>query len=67
MSQPEELLWDDETLPLVVGALAKAGLNSDQIRKAMNEMQNAGIMFRERIDNNKRAQLIALGHEIDWA
>jgi hypothetical protein len=44
----EELYYDDQTLFKVYSALQAAGLNEGQIRDAVAEMQNAGILFRER-------------------
>lgn len=41
-------IHDGNTLLKVAHALRKAGLNEDEINIAINEMQNAGILFRER-------------------
>ncbi len=40
---------EESTMALVEGALAKAGLGDQQIIDAINEMQNVGILFRERL------------------
>lgn len=39
---------DDDTMRKVHNALGRAGLTEVQIRDAINEMQNDGILFRER-------------------
>lgn len=44
----DETYHDDNTLAKVDEALRRAGLNPEQVREAINEMQNAGILFRER-------------------
>lgn len=46
-SQVSESFHSD-TLKKVFEALKKSGLNDDQSLDAMREMQNAGILFRER-------------------
>lgn len=40
--------YDDETLSKVYDALLWSGLTGKQAEDAVNEMQNAGILFRER-------------------
>lgn len=45
--EPSEFFHSD-TLKKVFEALKKSGLNDDQALDAMREMQNAGILFRER-------------------
>lgn len=39
---------DDQTMLKVYEALLRAGLESEQAVSAITEMQNAGILFRER-------------------
>lgn len=41
--------FDEATLFKVFSALRKSGLEDHQADDAINEMQNAGILFRERI------------------
>lgn len=41
--------YDENTLFKVDLALQASGLNREQARDAINEMQNEGILFRERI------------------
>lgn len=43
-----DLKNDDETMDKVYGALAAVGLSQTQIVNAVNQMQNSGILFRER-------------------
>lgn len=38
----------DQTLYIVHDALERSGLTRDQAQEAIREMQNAGILFRER-------------------
>lgn len=40
--------YDEDTLFKVAMALRKAGLTYNQVTDAISEMQNAGILFRER-------------------
>lgn len=42
------ITYDDETLFKVRDALEAAGLSENQITQAISEMQNRGILFRER-------------------
>lgn len=42
-----EITHDSDTMPKVWEALREIGLNEGQIQDAVNEMQNAGILFRE--------------------
>ncbi|MFJ3588631.1 hypothetical protein ACIQUY_04985 [Streptomyces sp. NPDC090231] len=44
----ENLMHTEDTLRKVRSALMISGRNPDQIDDAVNEMQNAGILFRER-------------------
>lgn len=44
----EHLTYDETTLTKVHTALAGTGLNDGQILDIVNELQNAGILFRER-------------------
>jgi hypothetical protein len=46
-AQPTET-HSDNTLYKVSQALHQAGMNGAQIERAINEMQNHGILFRER-------------------
>jgi hypothetical protein len=46
----ENLRYDDQTLVKVANAMRKAGLNGTQISNAINEILNAGIVFRERVE-----------------
>ena len=46
----EDLTYSEGTLRKVYWSLMISGLNPDQIDDAINEMQNAGILFRERRD-----------------
>lgn len=39
---------DEETLPKVFGVLLGCGANGDEAREMLNSLQNAGILFRER-------------------
>jgi hypothetical protein len=45
----EETYVDENTLVKVYDALQQAGLNIAQASDAVNEMQQAGILFRERM------------------
>lgn len=48
-SEPNERLTaDEETLFKAVRALRQIGMNDRLIKDALNAMQNAGILFRER-------------------
>jgi hypothetical protein len=47
-STAENVTYSDNTLFKVRDALHKAGVNDDQSLRAINEMQNHGILFRER-------------------
>lgn len=40
---------DDYTLLKVVHALREAGISDEQAEAAINQMQNRGILFRERV------------------
>lgn len=44
----EKLEHTEDTMRKVRSALMVSGLNPDQIDDAINEMQNEGILFRER-------------------
>lgn len=46
--EPEELYYDEFTLLKVMKALRENGMSRDQVEIAINDMQNAGILFRER-------------------
>lgn len=46
---PEELYYDDQTLNKVREAIAKQGLWPASIDELINAIQNAGILFRERM------------------
>ena len=48
----EETYHDEYTLAKVYWALGRCGLGDVQITDAVNEMQNAGILFRERGESN---------------
>lgn len=43
--------YDDETMAMVYMALMESGLTHEQAVNAINSMQNAGILFRERGDD----------------
>lgn len=45
---PTQMKNDDETTQKVFRALASIGLSEAQIVNAVNQMQNSGILFRER-------------------
>jgi hypothetical protein len=45
----EDLYYDEDTLHKVARALRNAGLTIDQTTSVIREMQNDGIMFRERM------------------
>ena len=45
----EDLYYDEDTLHKVARALRNAGLDIDGVTSAIREMQNAGILFRERM------------------
>lgn len=45
----DESYYTEETLYKVYRALRASGMSEDQSERAINEMQNAGILFRERI------------------
>lgn len=49
--QPERVVHDDQTLGKVYFALAAAGVTGQLAMDAVNEMQNAGILFRETARN----------------
>lgn len=44
----ESLHYDENTLLKVYAALARAGLSPARALAAVNEMQNEGLLFRER-------------------
>jgi tRNA(His) 5'-end guanylyltransferase len=44
----EDLTYSEDTMSKVYWALMVSGLNPDQIDDAINGMQAAGILFRER-------------------
>lgn len=46
----EEVGFTEATLFKVYEALRKSGLSEDQVRDGISEMQNAGILFRERVE-----------------
>lgn len=46
----EILTYTDKTMDKVYDALLDAGLTIRNARVAVNSMQNAGILFRERLD-----------------
>lgn len=46
--EAERTTYDDQTLHKVYRALARAGLSHAQASDAVTEMQNEGILFRER-------------------
>lgn len=45
----EELRYDDGTLNRVLEALVRSGITECRAGVAINEMLNAGILFRERV------------------
>lgn len=47
--EPGEIYFDEYTLFKVVHALHEAGIPDKQAEDAINAMQNAGILFRERM------------------
>lgn len=49
LGSPTELKSSDETVQKVYQALAGVGLTEGQIINAVSAMQNAGILFRERV------------------
>lgn len=48
LGESSQLKNDEETVQKVFQALAGVGLSEGQIINAVNQMQNAGILFRER-------------------
>jgi hypothetical protein len=48
LGSPTTLKNDEETVQKVFRALAGVGLSEAQIVNAVNQMQNSGILFRER-------------------
>lgn len=46
----ENLTYDETTLHKVYNALRETGLPDQQVTDAVSLMQNAGILFRERVD-----------------
>lgn len=48
---PENVTHDDRTLDKVREALVRSGLSFEQAVEAIREMQNFGILFRERVKN----------------
>lgn len=48
-AMPENVTHDDKTLDKVREALVRSGLSFDQAVEAIREMQNFGILFRERV------------------
>lgn len=48
----ERETYDEGTLTKVYWALGRSGLSDVQITDSINEMQNAGILFRERGEFN---------------
>ena len=47
-----EIYYDENTLTAVCDALKSSGLNDVQCDDALNAMQNAGILFRERVKDD---------------
>ena len=47
-SEAEQAYCDEYTLTKVYWSLGRSGLGDAQITAAISEMQNAGILFRER-------------------
>lgn len=47
--------FNENTLFKVYDVLRAAGLTEEQSREAINEMQNKGILFRERTEVNAKA------------
>lgn len=45
----DDVYYTEETLHTVYKALRRAGMSEEQCERAINEMQNDGILFRERI------------------
>lgn len=45
----DDIYYDEYTLLKVVHALREAGISDDQADAAINQMQNRGILFRERV------------------
>lgn len=46
---PENVTHDDQTLNKVREALVRSGLSFEQACESIREMQNFGILFRERV------------------
>jgi hypothetical protein len=49
MFDEQRLYYDEDTLVKVYAALAFAGIYGEKAREAVNNMQNVGILFRERL------------------
>lgn len=49
----EQLMHREQTLFLVYEALEKSGLPREMAQDAINRMQSAGILFRERVRDDK--------------
>ena len=52
-NRPETQVYHD-TLDKVYGALRKTGLSETQAMDAVNEMLNAGVLFRERMREDEK-------------
>jgi hypothetical protein len=50
----DDLIYSDDTLAKVVESLESSGLSKKRIPYAINEMQNRGILFRERVGEVKK-------------
>jgi len=54
-AQPERVVHDDQTVAKVYFALASAGITGQLAIDAVNQMQNQGILFRERDERPEKA------------
>ena len=48
LAKASQVRYDDQTLQKVYEAMRKVGLDDAEVGDAVLEMQNAGILFRER-------------------
>lgn len=53
--------FTENTLFKVYDSLRAAGLTEEQSREAINDMQNKGILFRERMDSAKAKPVLRRG------
>lgn len=58
--QPERVVNNDTTLAKVYFGLANAGVTGQQAIDAVNQMQNEGILFREREPETTRPDVSAV-------